>query len=141
MARSKKKGAAAPESEPLKPSEVQRVISQKKLRALMASHRTAREEVSEVSGGLGTEVKNAVKNDYLNAPVFRLIMQLDRKTPEKLRDFLDDLQHYLDISGLEKRAQDVQPLDLRDRNGSGEEEGDAEGDQSGEGMPAGASAH
>ncbi len=46
--------------ENVKPSEVRSAISQKKLRSLMASVRAAQSNITEIAGGLGAEIKDAV---------------------------------------------------------------------------------
>lgn len=97
----------------VKPSEVRQVISAKKLKELMGSVRRTRNETTEIAGQLGSEIKQAVEKHFLNRKVFRVICTLDKMENEDIADWLDDFEHYLDISGITKRAEDVQPLDLR----------------------------
>jgi hypothetical protein len=98
MPRSKKKQPAAP-AEVARPS-----TSQSKLKSLMAAARSAQKDVTEISGSLGAEIKVAVEKHHLHRKAFRVIVALDRMEPEKLADFLDCFEHYLDISGLNARA-------------------------------------
>lgn len=107
-----------------KPSEVRSATTQRKLRALLASARSAQNNINEIAGGLGSEIKTAVEKDFLHRKAFNVCKQADRMEPEKLRDFLDCLDHYLDISGLRDRASKVQPLDLRDPEENDDDEGD-----------------
>ena len=79
-------------------------ISQSKLRSLMASARSTKADIAEIAGNFGEEVKAAVENNHLNRKVFRQITALDRMEPEKLKLWLEDFEHYLDISGLQARA-------------------------------------
>lgn len=112
--RKKKVPAAAPAeetpAEQAKSSEVRVAISQKKLRALMSSARSATKDVSEKTGWIREKIGHAVENDHLHPKVFSLIRTLDRMEPEKLADYLDCLEHYLDISGLNQRAAQVTRL-------------------------------
>lgn len=129
MARRKKEGEGGEDNNKVKPSETRQVISQKKLRELMASVRRTRNETTEIAGQLGSEIKQAVEKNFLNRKVFRTICTLDKMEPEAIRDWLDDFQHYLDISGIEKRASEVQPLGLRGEGteDDGEDAGEAAG--------------
>lgn len=117
--RAKSRPAAATK---VKPSEVKPAISQQKLRSLMASNRRAKNDIAEIAGGLGSEIKTAVEKHHLHRKAFNVIKQGDRMEPEKLADFLDCLEHYLDISGLNERAAQVQRLALDDGEKGGEEE-------------------
>ncbi len=120
--------SAKPPKEPkaAKPSEVSPSISQQKLKALLASKRRATNDISEISGGLGSEIKTAIEENHLHRKAFGVICQLDRMEPEKLADFLDCFDHYLDISGLSDRAEQVQRLGLDGNAGDTEQE---EGDE------------
>lgn len=109
-----------------KPSEVRSAITQAKLRSLLKSARVAQKDINQIAGDLGAEVKNAVDKDYLHRKAFSVCKTADRMEPEKLADFLDCLDHYLDISGLRDRASKVQRMDF----GSGEDgEDDGEGEE------------
>lgn len=121
----------------VKPSEVRQVISAKKLKELMGSVRRTRNETTEIAGQLGSEIKQAVEKHFLNRKVFRVICTLDKMENEDIADWLEDFEHYLDISGIGKRAQDVQPLGLR---GEGSEDAEGEGESNIADFPAGAAA-
>lgn len=120
----KKKIASKPsaKTESVKSSEVRPSITASKLKSLMSTARSAQKNINEISGGLGSEIKQAVEKNHLHRKAFTVIRQLDRMEPEKLADFLDCFEHYLDISGLQDRANQVQRMDLRD----GEEGEDGE---------------
>lgn len=87
-------------------------ISKSKLLSLISSSRSAKNDVAEISGGLGSEIKEAVEKNHLNRKVFRQIVALDRMEPEKLKRWLEDFEHYLDISGLQARADSAPDLAL-----------------------------
>lgn len=102
------------EAEAVQPEEVRQAISARKLKSLLSSARKAKEGISEIAGGFGSEVKDAVENHHLHRKAFRVIESADRMEPEKLADFFDCLDHYRDISGLNDRAASVQRLDLNE---------------------------
>jgi hypothetical protein len=106
-------------------SDVRPAISQRKLRELMSSARKAQNNISEISGGLGSEIKLAVEKNHLHRKAFRIIVQADRMEPEKLADFFDCLDHYRDISGLNERAASAERLPMPEGEAD-EEEADAE---------------
>lgn len=94
----------------VKPSEARPSISQRKLRELMATHRSAKNDITEISDGIGAAIKDAVENYYLNRKAYRVAITLDRMEPEKLADFLDCFERYIDISGLRARAESAPRL-------------------------------
>lgn len=118
----KKRKATQPKetTERTQPSEVRKTITQQKLRSLLASAKAAQSNINEISGGLGSEIKEAVEKHHLHRKAFNVCKQANRMEPEKLAEFLDYLDHYLDISGLRDRAAKVQRLDM----GEGEVEED-----------------
>lgn len=90
--------------EPAKASDVRKVISGKKLKELLAAKKRASDDISEIAGGVGAKIAEAVETKNLNKRVFGMVARLDRLPPEKLVIDLDDLDHYLDVSGLRDRA-------------------------------------
>src|SRR5579859_92154 len=94
-------------------------ISQQKRESLMATARGAKKDIAEISGSLGEQIKTAVENNHLNRKVFRQIVALDRMEPATLRRWLEDFEHYLDISGLQARADSAPELPI-----AGEEDGE-----------------
>lgn len=126
-AKSKSKAkAAAPKRESVKPSEVRLAISESKLKALLGSTRRAQAEITEISGGMGSEIKTAVEKHHLHRKAFRVVAQADRMEPDKLRDFLDCLDHYLDISGLRDRAASAPAMNFEQGDGEEGDEGEGE---------------
>jgi len=109
-----------------KPKEIEQVrpsIPQSKLRALMKTAKLARQNMNSISGALGTEVKDAKENNHLDPWAFRIITYLDRQEPERLKDKIENLLLYLDISGLNERAAKVERLPMGEE---GEEEEERE---------------
>lgn len=120
MARGKKGGAAAkpPKSDQAKTAtDKAGQISARKLKSLMAEGRKATQDTREIAGTLGQQIKDAVENDHLHKGAFAVIRKLDRMEPEKLADFLDTLDYYRDISGINERAAKVMRMDLEDDGG------------------------
>lgn len=118
----RKKGATASTSttdEKKTPTQRAGQISQKKLKTLLAECRSAYKDTREINGELGAKIKDAIENENLHKKAFATIRSLDRMEPEKLADFLDMFEYYLDISGLKKRAEDVMKMDFND-DGQGE---------------------
>lgn len=125
MARGKKDdGAGTKDMEKLpavKPSDVKQVITQTKLVNLMKAKRGAAKDTGEINGRVGEMIASAVENQHLHRKAFGTIMQLDRMEPEKVADFLDNFHYYLDISGIQKRADSVMKMDLpRETKAEGE---------------------
>jgi hypothetical protein len=121
-----KSGKAAPKQEPVKSSEVTQQISARKLCSLLATARSTYKDVREIAGAFGAEVKNAAEHEHLNKKAFSMVKTLDRMEPEKLADTLDSLDYYLDVSGLRKRASQVQRLPMGGGDEAAEEEHDTE---------------
>jgi hypothetical protein len=107
------------------PGEVRPAISAPKLAKLMKAKRAAKKDTAEISGGLGNLIAAAIENDHLHRLAFNMICRLDTMENEKIADFLDAFGHYLDISGIEKRADSVMRMDLG-KPGDGEEEAEEE---------------
>jgi hypothetical protein len=106
-----------------KPSEVRPAISAPKLKSLMKAKRTTATDTAEMNGRVGQMISEAVEKFHLHRKAFNTICQLDKMEPEKIRDYLDCFEHYLDISGIGKRAEGAPRLPLGDGEDSdGEEE-------------------
>lgn len=108
---------------PVQPSEVKQAINATKLKALLKAKRAAIKDTAEIAGTLGQAIARAVEKDHLHRKAFTVVSALDRMEPEKLADFLDHFEHYLEISGLNARAKQVQRL------GFGKDEGAEEDDE------------
>lgn len=108
--------------EDVKPSEVRASIGAKKLKSLMSAARSSAKDMSAISGTLGQKIAAAVENDHLHRKAFSVVRQADKLEPEKLAEFLDCLEHYLDISGLNERASKVQSMSFGPGGEAGEDE-------------------
>lgn len=102
------------ESDEVKPSDVRRTISERKLRELLSDNRTAQADIDEISGTMGSAVKQAVEKHHLHRRAFNIVKSLDRMEPEKLAECLDYVDDYLEKSGLRDRAAKVTRLQFGD---------------------------
>ena len=98
------------------------IISASKVKKLLASHRAAKRDSSQIAQGLGAEIKEAVSNNNLHGGAFKFGAKLDKMEPEKLALFMDHFEHYYVSAGLEKRANSVIRMEFPE--GSEEAEGE-----------------
>lgn len=119
--------AAAPTS-----GQVRKVITQNNLKILLEDCGTHKTRADSHNGKLREAIAQAVQHQHLNKKVFGLIRQLDKLEPETLLVYLEDLEHYLDISGLNDRADSVGKLPLGQADDGEEPE---TGDSAEEGPP------
>lgn len=131
MARGSRKKQGGDEADPpqakttqAKPSEVKKMISGAKLKNLMAAKRSAKKDTAEISGQVGQMIRDAQENNHLHRKAFGTICQLDAMEPEKIRDYLDHFEYYLDVSGIKKRAEAAPRLPMGDEPGGDDDEGD-----------------
>lgn len=106
------------------PSQVLKSISKPKLLKLLASARQTKADVDEIVGTHREQIADAVEKHNLHKGAFAMVKRLDRLEPGKLADWLDYLDHYLDISGLRDKAATAPRLAMGD--GAGEEAADGE---------------
>lgn len=110
-------------------------ITANKLKRLMADSRAAYKDTRSIAGELGEKIAQAVEHDHLHKKAFAFVRMADRMEPEKLADFLDTVDYYRDISGLNERAAKVIRMSLDD-DGQDDGEGDEdEDDQDGNVRP------
>jgi hypothetical protein len=85
--------------------ETRKMIPGKKLKELLATMRKGKSAQTRIAGEVGSEIKTAIERYGCNRKVLRLLHQLDGMENEDIADFLDELKYYLDVSGIEKRAE------------------------------------
>lgn len=108
----RKKSSDDEQQEQPKPRQQAAVISGGKLKRLMAAKRSTKKDMYELMGTLGQSIKDAVDNDHLDRKMFNWICQLDSMEPEKIAAHLDNFNYYLDVSGINKRAESVMRMKL-----------------------------
>lgn len=85
--------------------ETVKMIPAKKAKELLQTMRKGRRDQTQIAGQVGSEIKAAVERYGCNRKVIRLAHQLDGMEPEELADYLDELEYWLDVTGLKKRAE------------------------------------
>jgi hypothetical protein len=96
------------------PSEVSEQISERKLKQLIKDARTAYKDTRAIAGDFGQKIASAVEHDHLHRKAFSVAKTADRMEPEKLAEFLDALDYYLDASGLRERAASAPRMEMGD---------------------------
>ncbi len=126
MAKKKAKASKskAEPQEAVKEADVREQITPRKLQELMRSARVAQKDIAEIAGGFGAEIKAAVEKHHLHRKAFAVVKAGDKMEPAKLAEFLDCLDYYLDVSGLRKRAESVQRMEMGEEP-SGDEDGES----------------
>ncbi len=99
-AKASKSKAAATDT----PTDDRKKTSAAKLRDLRTAGRAAQNDISEIAGGLGSTIKEAVEKNHLHRKAFAVIKAGDKMEPEKLAEYLYHLDYYLEASGLRARA-------------------------------------
>jgi hypothetical protein len=112
MARKKSSRVDETGTEQATSEDVVRQISANKLKRLMKERRTAKENSREINSTLGGKISTAVQHDRLHKKAFSVLGQMDDMSPEKLADFWDTLQFYVEISGIGARAASAPRLEL-----------------------------
>lgn len=127
MAPRKRKSGAKPKKEtstdPVKPSEVLKMIPAGALDTILKLDKRTKNSQSELAGELGSAIAKACERYGTNRKALGIVRMLNRMEIEKVADFLDHLDYLLDVSGIEERASKVQKLPLEPKN-----EDDGEGD-------------
>jgi hypothetical protein len=106
------------------PAGTREVTSQQKLRKLLSTYRSAQGDIDEITESLRTETSNAVEKHHLHRRAFNMIKALDKLSPEKLAEWSEHFEHYMEISGLNERIASAPSLALG--NGADESELDAD---------------
>lgn len=102
-------------------------IGATKLKNLLKAAMSAAQDSHEITSSLGGKIASAVENDHLHKKAFGTLRMMNKMTPERLSDYWDTLQFYVDISGLGERAASAPKLRLE----TGEAEDDEEGETGG----------
>jgi hypothetical protein len=92
--------------------DVSKMITAVALDRILKLDKRTKGQQAELAGELGSEIAKAVERFGTNRKALGIIRTLNRMEPEKLADFLDHFDYMLDVSGLEKRAEQVQRLPM-----------------------------
>ena len=105
-------------TEKVKSSEIEKRINAKAMKDLLKGYRSADSDIDQIRLRRDGVVDKIIEKFHVNTKMLGWIKQLDKMTPEKLADNLDDFLHMLDVSGLKDRADSAQRLPIED--GAGE---------------------
>jgi hypothetical protein len=106
-----------------KPSAI-KVPSERKLKQLAAQYNTAKEKTSGIGGEIGQAIRSMAEKDGLHPGAFRAAMALLRKDGPILRNHLDHFEHYCEVLGVYKKAEDSPPLELEEGDDDEKDEDD-----------------
>lgn len=130
MAKKRKKQtqepAQAPKTEAAKPSEVRMVIAGTKLKALLNAKKNLATDVGGLRGTFGDMVKKEFGKTPFSKKVFGFLGYLWNLTPERLALELEDLEHGLEASGLNEKAESAPSLGLKQQAEEAPEESGAD---------------
>ena len=114
MARKSRK-KAEPKVEPAKI--VRQVTPAKDVQTLVRRCKGQKKQIDEGVGVLREMIANAVEKKFLHKGAFAMARKLDNMEPEKLAEFFDHFDHYVDSLGLRARAESAPSLDLAEPAG------------------------
>lgn len=98
-------------------NETIRVPSNKKLTDLARRFETMKEKTSALSGEIGQEIHTMSEKDNLHPQAFKAAMALKKKDAAILRNYLDHFEHYCEVLGVYKKAEDAPPLPIDEEEG------------------------
>jgi hypothetical protein len=129
MARKKAETTEQPEDtgEKARPSEVRKVISGKKLKELLNAHQQMTSDTSDQRGDFGSALKEQFKKTPFSNRIFRILAGLWKLTPQQLAIELEDLEHGLEASGLNARAETAPTLGLTQEDNEDNEDNEPVG--------------
>ena len=110
-------------AKPERDAPVIKVPSERKLKQLAAQYNTAKEKTSGIGGEIGQTIRSMAEKDGLHAGAFRKAMVLLKKDAAKLRNELDHFEHYCEVLGVYKKAEDAPPLPIEGENDEETEDG------------------
>ena len=99
-------------TEKARASEVQPMIPQRKLRELLKTIRTGAENVSEITGSVGSAIRTAMEKWGVDRTALGMIKRLDKMSPERLANTMDQFEYMYEQSGLAERAKQAPRLEM-----------------------------
>lgn len=99
---------------------VRQLTPEKDLNNLLRQCKGHEKNIAEYVGSLREKIGNAKEKKHLHTGAFAVVRRLDKMEPEKVAEFLDHFNHYLDVSGIQQRADDAPALDLEGDAGAGD---------------------
>jgi hypothetical protein len=124
MAGRKKTEPEQPQTEAVKPSEVRKVISGKKLKELLNLKRDLASDMGKSREAFGQKLTKEFEKTPFDKHVLNFLYHCWTLTPERLALKLEDLDHGLEASGLNERAQSAPTLGLTQQEEGDDDESD-----------------
>jgi len=113
------RGEATDGTEQAKGSEVEKKINAVAMKKLLKDYRSADSDIDQLRLRRDGVVDKVIEKFNVNTKMLGWIKQLDKMTPEKLADNIDDFLHMFDVSGLRERAESAQRLPMEAEAGEG----------------------
>lgn len=82
------------------------LITQPDFLTLLTICKNRQHDIDRAKGAMGGAVKLAIDKKHLDRPAFAMFQKLDRLPSGRLRTTLRHLHHYIEIGGLNDRAQE-----------------------------------
>ncbi len=120
-----KKPKEQPAPEPVKPSEVMKMPSGRVLKSLISSGAKADEQIAEIRGGYGAEVKKGTENQNVHKGALAWLRKLSKMSTSRAAEQLLHFEHGLEVIGLREKL-DAQLKLFADSEGAGEDGEDGE---------------
>ncbi len=99
---------------------VRQLTPEKDLVALLRACKGHERNIQEYVGSLREKIGYCVEKKHLHKKAFGWCRQLDKMESEDVAALLDHFHHYLDVSGIQKRADDAPGLELEPEKGEEE---------------------
>lgn len=115
-----------------------KIVPAKVLKSLLKSDASAQESIDEISGQMGSAIKQAVEKHGLNPRAYRKVKAMNRMSIEKAKIEHEDYELYMEASGLLDRFAEIQTLPGMGKGEEAEEE-EVDGDGKVTNFPRGAS--
>lgn len=132
-ARASKARAGKPQSEAAAPSDVIKVPSEGKLKALLRACKGADADRNEASGRKGSLISNAVERDHLDKKAWSYACALEKMSQQKGAITWSHLLHYVECLGLQEKFDQQEEMFARPEIGEAEEEADVAAVSNGKG--------
>lgn len=98
----------------MRPSDVEQIISAKKLKELLRADSAYKSQIDLVVGSLREKIAYAVSKDHLNKKAYAIVKSFYRMPGNKLAELWPVVLAYMDSAGLMERIDQVLRLDLGD---------------------------
>lgn len=105
---------------------VYRYPSENDLNNLLRRDRSARSQISEITGTLRERIADAKEKKNLHPKAFAFIKQIDKMEAEKAREFWYHVEKYMEMTGQLKKIESAPALSLDGEDNTDDAEDDAQ---------------